>query len=80
MLVKPGKLIFELSAQEKENKLKAVLSVAVNKASALNLPFIYKNELCVKPSLFIHKYPDGRELLIEQDPKTFSEKTIMVLN
>ncbi|MBS1532104.1 MAG: hypothetical protein JSU01_17515 [Bacteroidetes bacterium] len=79
MPAKQRRLIFELSAKEKENKLRAVLYKAINEASAQNLPFIYKNELCIKPSLFIHKYPNGREVLIEQDSKTFSEKTITVL-
>jgi hypothetical protein len=80
MPAKRRRLIFELSAKVKERRLKNVLSEAIDKASALNLPIIYRNELCVAPNLFIHKYPNGREILIEQDQKTFSEKTIKVLN
>ncbi|MBS1502104.1 MAG: hypothetical protein JST32_08590, partial [Bacteroidetes bacterium] len=79
----PGKkqrLIFELSASEKEGKLKGVLADAVHQAALLNLPVVYRNELCVKPNLFIHKYPNGKKLLIEQDSRNSVEKTIRVLS
>ncbi len=79
MPAKRQRLIFELSAKEKENKFKAVLSDAIQKATALNLPMVYRNELCVKPNLFIHKYPNGREVLIEQDSHNSTEKTVKIL-
>ncbi len=79
MPAKRRRLIFELSSKEKENKFKAVLSEAIQKASALNLPIIYRDELCVKPNLFIHKYPNGRKILIEQDSQNSVEKTVKIL-
>jgi hypothetical protein len=79
MPIKRGKLIFELSIKERENKLKGVLSDAIQQATALNLPMVYRNELCDKPNLFIHKYPDGKRILIEQNPKNSAEKTIKIL-
>jgi hypothetical protein len=76
---KRRRLIFELTAKEKENKFKAVLSDVFKKAAASNQPTVYRNELCVKPNLFIHKYPNGRKVLIEQDTQTFSERTVKLL-
>ena len=67
MPAKKHRLIFELSPQEKENKFRTVLSKAINNIKALNQPIVYRNELCVKPNLFIHKYPNGKSVLIEQD-------------
>jgi bifunctional DNase/RNase len=80
MPAKRRRLIFELSSKEKENKFKAVLSDAIQKAAALNLPIVYRDELCIKPNFFIHKYPNGRKLLIEQDSKNSTEKTVKVLS
>ena len=79
MPTKNRKLIFELSAEERETRFKALLLEEVQRAKALNLPIIYRNELCVKPNMFIHKYPDGRELLIEQD-SIFNKKIIKILS
>ena len=80
MAAKTGRLIFELTKKEKERRFKAVLSDAFKKAAALNQPMVYRNELCVKPNLFIHKYPNGRTILIEQDSKTSSEKIVRLLD
>jgi hypothetical protein len=79
MPVKDRKLIFELSKTEREIKFRSVLSSVMQKASSLNLPIIYRNELCVKPNLFIHKYPNGRTVLIEQDSKDSTERTVKIL-
>lgn len=80
MPVKQKRLIFELSSTEKEQKLRSTLSSAMRKAAALNLPIIYRNELCVKPNLFVHKYPNGRKELVEQDSESFAEKTLQILH
>jgi len=80
MPVKQKRLIFELSTTEKEQKLGSTLSNAMRKAAALNLPIIYRNELCVKPNLFVHKYPNGRKELVEQDSESFAEKTLQILH
>jgi len=79
MPVKSRRLIFELSPKEKEIKLKAVLSEAITNLTYLDQPIVYRNELCVKPNLFIHKYPNGKRVLIEQDTQNSTEKTIRVL-
>jgi hypothetical protein len=74
------RLIFELTAREKESRLKPALVEAVRKAADLNLPIIYRNELCTEPGLFIHKYPNGKEVLVKQDTNNFTEKTVKVLH
>lgn len=79
MPVKNRRLIFELSPKEKEIRLKAVLSEAIADLTDLNQPIVYRNELCVKPNLFIHKYPNGKRVLIEQDTQNSTEKTIRIL-
>jgi hypothetical protein len=73
------KLFFALTKEEKENRLKAVLEAEMEKVKAMNLPMIYRNELCVKPNLFIHEYPNGRTELIEINIETSEEKVIKVL-
>ena len=80
MPAKNRRLIFELSTKEKEYKFRTVVSEAINNLTALNQPIVYRNELCVKPNLFIHKYPNGKSVLIEQDAQTSIEKTILVLH
>lgn len=80
MPAKRRKLIFELSQQEKEARFRRALSATFEKAKELNQPVVYRNELCVKPNLFIYQYPDGRTELIEQDSKNSKEKTLKVLH
>lgn len=79
MASKGQKLFFALNNEEKESRLKAVLEKELEKVKAMNLPVIYRNELCVKPNLFIHKYPNGRTELIELNSHTSEEKVIKVL-
>lgn len=74
-----GKLFFKLSIEEKENRLRAVLEKEAEIVKAMNLPIIYRNELCVKPNYFIHKYPDGRQELIELNLNNSEETVIKVL-
>ena len=74
-----NKFYFALNDEETENRLKAVLEKEMERVKAMNLPIIYRNELCVKPNLFIHKYPNGRTELIEIDIHTSEEKVIKVL-
>lgn len=73
------KLFFALSKEEKENRLKAVLDAEMERVRAMNLPMVYRNELCVKPNLFIHEYPNGRIELIEINIENSEEKVIEVL-
>jgi hypothetical protein len=79
MHIKTSKLIFELSDKEKESKFRSVLSDAIRKAASLNLPLVYRNELCNKPNLFIHQYPNGKKVMIEQDTQSSLERTVQVL-
>jgi hypothetical protein len=80
MFDKRQKLIFELSEQEKESKLKTVLAAELERVIAMNQPIIYRNELCIRPNLFIHEYPNGRKELIEQNSYTSEEKIISILH
>lgn len=73
------KYFFALTAEEKENILNEVLAGEMEKAKAMNLPVVYRNELCVKPNMFIHRYPNGYTVLIEQDSSNSEEKIIKVL-
>ena len=79
MLVEQKKLIFQLSPEEKTIRLSGVLSDSMHIAALLNVPIIYRNELCVTPNLFVHKYPDGRKILVEQYSSSFIENTISVV-
>jgi hypothetical protein len=74
-----SKLYFALNDEERENRLKTVLEKEIEKVKAMNLPVIYRNELCVRPNLFIHKYPNGRTELIEINANTSEKKVIKVL-
>jgi hypothetical protein len=80
MAIKGQKLFFALSGEEQESRLKAVLVEELEKAKAMNLPVVYRNELCVRPNLFIHKYPNGHTVLIEQDSNNSEEKIIKALH
>ena len=73
------KLFFQLSKEEKESRLNAVLEAEMERVRAMNLPIVYRNELCVKPNLFIHEYPNGRTELIEINIENSEEKVIKVL-
>jgi hypothetical protein len=73
------KLFFQLSKEEQDSRLKAVLDAEMEKVKAMNLPVIYRNELCVKPNLFIHKYPNGRIELVEINLENSVEKVIKVI-
>ena len=80
MASKSQKFFFALNAEEKESRLKAVLAKEIEEVKTMNLPVIYRNELCVKPNLFIHKYPNGRTELIELNPSNSEEKVIKILH
>lgn len=80
MARKRTRLIYELTTAEQKSRFSTVLIVALNHAITLNQPIVYRNELCVRPGLFIHQYPDGKKLLIEQDADSFSERTVKVLS
>jgi len=71
------KLIFEYSDVELNARLRETLAKVLEKRAALNLSIVYRNSLCRQPNQFIHEYPDGRKLLIQQDSKN-SEEIILL--
>lgn len=74
-----GNFFFKLNAEEKESRLRAVLEMEAEIVKVMNLPVIYRNELCVKPNYFIHKYPNGRQELIELNLDNAEETVIKIL-
>jgi ppGpp synthetase/RelA/SpoT-type nucleotidyltranferase len=66
-----------LSDPELESRLWATLEKEMEQQAKKNIPQVFRNELCVKPNQFIHKYPDGKMFLIEQD-QTDSSITILL--
>ncbi|QEC41965.1 hypothetical protein [Pseudobacter ginsenosidimutans] len=65
------------SATEMETRLRATLEAVLELQAKRNIPLVFRNELCVKDNMFIHKYPDGKMFLIEQD-QTDSSETILL--
>lgn len=65
------------SGTELENQLRITLENALKKQASMNLPRVFRNKLCVKANQFIHKYPDGKMYLIEQN-QTDSSETILL--
>lgn len=65
------------SDPELEARLWAVLENILEQQAEKNVPQVFRNELCVKANQFIHKYPDGKMYLIEQD-QTDSSETILL--
>lgn len=61
------------SANELDSELKATLQSILDEKAKLNLPLVYRNSLCKRRNQFVHEYPDGKKLLIEQNIKTSEE-------
>ncbi len=74
------KLIFELPKKEQEQLFKSALNPVLKKAAAMNLPVVYRNELCTQRNYFIYEYPTGQKELIEQDIHTSAERIIQVIS
>lgn len=73
------KPIFELSKTARKSKFKAVLDEALKREAEMGLPMISRNKDCVRPGMFVHKYPSGRRLLVEINTENSEQKTIKVL-
>lgn len=54
------------------NTLRRVLEEQARK----NLPHVYRDASCISKSQFIHLYPDGKKVLIQQNRATSEEKVI----
>ncbi|MBB6498179.1 hypothetical protein [Pedobacter cryoconitis] len=68
------KLFFELSKSEKEKRFRSVLNPVLKRNRELNQPVVFRNSLCHKSNQFVHKYPNGKQFIIEIDLKTLSTK------
>lgn len=73
------KLFFELSLKEKRCRLQTVLATEMERVRAMNLPITYRNKFCVKPSQFIHEYPNGRIELVEINIENSQQTVIKIL-
>jgi hypothetical protein len=67
------KLIFEYSNEELSAELENTLNIELRRKAKMNLPVVYRNSLCQLPNQFIHEYPNGKRLLIQQNSKNSEE-------
>jgi|RhiMetdeSRZDD1v2_1073273.scaffolds.fasta_scaffold03244_22 hypothetical protein len=67
------KQVFELNGEDLNVQLKKTLDKELKLQAEKNLPLVYKNRLCIKNNQFIHEYPNGKRLLIEQNQNTSEE-------
>jgi len=74
-----GRHIFELTDQERHDRLMPVLLEELRRTAAMNLPIIYLNKDCTQKNHFIHEYPDGRKYLIEINCENSVETILKVL-
>ncbi len=65
-----------MNEKDIQAQLKQVLLKTLQEQSKKNLPFVYRDKFCVKKNQFIHLYPNGRKVLIEQNSKNSMEKII----
>ncbi len=70
---KKNKLIFEYSSADLNAELKNTLNIELQRKASMNLPLVYRNSLCKQPNQFIHEYPNGKKLLIQQNIKNSEE-------
>lgn len=68
------KLFFELTKSEKENRLKSALLPVLRRNMELNQPVVFRNSQCERPTQFIHRYPNGEQVLVEIDMDNLTEK------
>jgi len=73
------KPFFELSKKEKRNRFKAVLDDVLKRDAEMGLPTISRNKDCVRPGMFIHRYPNGKRFLIEINSQNSERKTLKVI-
>lgn len=71
------KILEALSDPEMESRMRLRLEAELKQQVLKNIPRVFRNELCVKANQFIHKYPDGKMFLIEQN-QTDSSVTILL--
>jgi len=62
----------------RKQKMEEVLKKALAEQAEKGLPFVYRDSSCKAENQFIHRYPNGTRVLIEQDSKDSSEKVLKV--
>jgi len=67
-----------MNNRQLKSKLKEVLVKTLEEQASKNLPFVYRDKSCVTKSQFIHLYPNGNKVLIQQDRNNSTEKVIKV--
>lgn len=72
-----AKILEALTDPEMESRMRTTLEAVLELQARKNVPRVFRNELCVKDNQFVHKYPDGKMFLIEQD-QTDSSETILL--
>lgn len=66
-------LILDCSAGDLTAQLEKTLKTALDKKATMNLPLVYRNSFCKQRNQFVHEYPNGKKLLIQQNSKTSEE-------
>ena len=62
-----------------KTRLTAVLRKALEEQAGKNLPLVYRDPSCATKGQFIHLYPNGRKVLIQQNRKNSTERIIREL-
>lgn len=75
-----GRHIFELTDQERHDRLMPVLLEELRRTAAMNLPIIYRNKHCLQRNHFVHEYPDGRKYLMKFNCENSTTTIIQVLS
>jgi hypothetical protein len=66
-------VILDSSVVELTLQLKETLNPVLKKNAHMNLPLVYRNSFCKQKNQFIHEFPNGRKLLIQQNSKNSEE-------
>jgi hypothetical protein len=60
-------------------RLEKTLHEALKVQATLNVPFVFRDSRCARKNQFIHRYPDGKIFLIQQDRRTSKEVVLKQL-
>jgi hypothetical protein len=66
-------LILDCSEEDLTIQMEKTLKTALEKNAHMNLPLVYRNSFCKERNQFVHEYPNGKKLLIQQNSKTSEE-------
>ncbi|MNK46945.1 hypothetical protein D3C87_657410 [compost metagenome] len=76
---KQKKMIFQLSKATKQRRFNSILAEVLERNASLGQPQVFRSREYTEPALFIHSYPNGRQVLIEVNTENSEEKAIKVL-